>query len=534
MATNENVNKVIYGNQTVMDITDTTAEESDVASGEVFYKANGARSVGTLNKDSAVWGQITGDIEDQTDLMNELGKKVIKLTQAQYNALTSAEKHDLSKVYYIYDYSPAPITLINDAVTSLTSTWSSSKLSDDLDDKVDKVSGKGLSTNDFTSAEKTKLAGLQNYDDTEIRAMIPTATSQLTNNSGFITNAVNNLVNYYLKSEIYTKDEVDSLVSAVAGIHFEYVQTLPTTDIQTNAIYLVPKADTQTRNIKEEYINLDGTTSGWEKIGDTEIDLSDYVTITQLNTALASYVTSTEFVSALATKSTHVRLTKAQYDALTTEQKHDTTKVYYITDYTPMPVNAELNDTVTASNKVWSSQKVASEINALSTSPDIIHLVGIGGWVLPENIKDSSKWNLTTQLSFDTSNSFLEDNTSQTNYYLYNIRNGNATVEYLKANNYKYLVAVLFTHGSELSPEYKSTVIGSVPLDWILKLKDISGTTMPWEQDFKVHLKNGSYYAFGRVKFVNGSSGVAAGVNAKILFYGESGVVQWGVTLYAI
>lgn len=29
--------------------------------------------------------------------------------------------------------------------------------------KVDKVEGKGLSANDFTSAEKTKLAGLENY-----------------------------------------------------------------------------------------------------------------------------------------------------------------------------------------------------------------------------------------------------------------------------------------------------------------------------------------------------------------------------------
>ena len=31
--------------------------------------------------------------------------------------------------------------------------------------KVDKVTGKGLSTNDYTTAEKTKLAGLNNYDD---------------------------------------------------------------------------------------------------------------------------------------------------------------------------------------------------------------------------------------------------------------------------------------------------------------------------------------------------------------------------------
>lgn len=132
MATNENVNKVIFGNQTVMDITDTTAEESDVADGEVFYKANGERSVGTANMDSAVWGQITGDIDDQSDLQTEIAKKVIRLTQAEYNALSSAEKHDTKKVYYIYDYSPAPITLINDAVTSLTSTWSSQKTNQEI------------------------------------------------------------------------------------------------------------------------------------------------------------------------------------------------------------------------------------------------------------------------------------------------------------------------------------------------------------------------------------------------------------------
>ena len=34
--------------------------------------------------------------------------------------------------------------------------------------KVDKVDGKGLSTNDFTNEDKEKLDGLENYDDTEI------------------------------------------------------------------------------------------------------------------------------------------------------------------------------------------------------------------------------------------------------------------------------------------------------------------------------------------------------------------------------
>lgn len=38
--------------------------------------------------------------------------------------------------------------------------------------KVDKVSGKGLSSNDFTDDDKSKLDGLSNYDDTEIIRLI--------------------------------------------------------------------------------------------------------------------------------------------------------------------------------------------------------------------------------------------------------------------------------------------------------------------------------------------------------------------------
>ena len=41
-----------------------------------------------------------------------------------------------------------------------------------LDSKVDKVEGKDLSSNDFTDAEKTKLASLENYDDTTVLAKI--------------------------------------------------------------------------------------------------------------------------------------------------------------------------------------------------------------------------------------------------------------------------------------------------------------------------------------------------------------------------
>lgn len=46
MANNPNVNKVVYGNQTVMDITDTTAEPETVLEGEVFYDKSGTRQTG--------------------------------------------------------------------------------------------------------------------------------------------------------------------------------------------------------------------------------------------------------------------------------------------------------------------------------------------------------------------------------------------------------------------------------------------------------------------------------------------------------
>lgn len=45
-------------------------------------------------------------------------------------------------------------------------------LEEQISQKVDKEAGKGLSSNDYTDEEKVKLAGLENYDDTEVRGQI--------------------------------------------------------------------------------------------------------------------------------------------------------------------------------------------------------------------------------------------------------------------------------------------------------------------------------------------------------------------------
>ena len=46
--------------------------------------------------------------------------------------------------------------------------------------KEDKVEGKGLSTEDYTTEEKSKLASLQNYNDSEVRELISVLNLRLT------------------------------------------------------------------------------------------------------------------------------------------------------------------------------------------------------------------------------------------------------------------------------------------------------------------------------------------------------------------
>lgn len=110
----------------------------------------------------------------------------------------------------------------------------------------------------------------------------------------YITNAVDNLVNYYTKKETYTRSEVDALVGSLTHINIKIVSS--TDDVtEPNVIYLVPMSSGESGDYYNEYILVNGSP---ELIGNTRVDLSDYYTREQTNDLLnkkqpiGSYVTS--------------------------------------------------------------------------------------------------------------------------------------------------------------------------------------------------------------------------------------------------
>lgn len=199
-------------------------------------------------------------------------------------------------------YEPSSTTVegLSEQMSSLTQTVNTMQTTVSantaaLEKKVDAEEGKGLSTEDYTSEEKEKLGSVSaNAKDNVIEGIkvngvdqkpdgskkvditVPTTTSELTNDSDFVTSTVNNLVNYYKSADTYNKTEIDNLISSISTIDILVVESLPTENISHTTIYLVPKSDSETSDVYDEYIYV-SSKSSWEMIGNTVIDLSNYL-----------------------------------------------------------------------------------------------------------------------------------------------------------------------------------------------------------------------------------------------------------------
>lgn len=112
-------------------------------------------------------------------------------------------------------------TLLNKAETALQSIPSEyvteGVLNEGLEGKVDKVSGKQLSTEDFTTALKTKLEGMNSFDPTEINNKVnglQTQVDTLVNGDASVAiESFNEIINFLNGIE-----DTNSLEGIIAGI----------------------------------------------------------------------------------------------------------------------------------------------------------------------------------------------------------------------------------------------------------------------------------------------------------------------------
>lgn len=246
-----------------------------------------------------------------------------------------------------------------------------------LENKVDKHGTDSLMTAD----EHTKLSGIETNAQVNVLEGVKVNNVDLTitdkrvnidisgkadkvynatngnfavlDSNGNLVDSQKNPNSYYVKADTYTKTEVNNLIAGVSTLTIQVVSALPTTDISTTTIYLVPKqVGTGVSNIYDEYINLDGTTVGWELIGDTEIDLSNYVQMSSIAGLLkndgsvdtTAYLTSSDITG------------KANKSEMAVSTSGDKTTITLKTGTSAEVLNAHQDisgkqDTITISNK---------------------------------------------------------------------------------------------------------------------------------------------------------------------------------------
>lgn len=139
--------------------------------------------------------------------------------------------------------------------------------------------------NNYSAADKEKLDGVQegaqvnvNSDwletDSNSDAFIlnkPTKLSDFSNDTEFISNTVENLINYY------TKTEINDIVGTMSKLKIEIVTELPEpAEASSTTIYLKLKEKSWLDNSYDEFLYMSSSQS-FEKIGDTTIDLTNYL-----------------------------------------------------------------------------------------------------------------------------------------------------------------------------------------------------------------------------------------------------------------
>lgn len=125
-------------------------------------------------------------------------------------------------IYNEYIWTGTSYELFGSTATDLSDYYNKDSVNKLLDTKVDKQEGKGLSSNDYTNAEKSKLASLENYDDSELRA------------------AIDSLHNY---DDTEIRQEIDKLSNESEAMSEKIEDIDKTNDYKLEAVRLIKSGD---------------------------------------------------------------------------------------------------------------------------------------------------------------------------------------------------------------------------------------------------------------------------------------------------
>ena len=83
-------------------------------------------------------------------------------------------------------------------------------------------------------------------------------------------------------------DFVTAAIAGISGFHAEIVSELPASG-QSNILYLVAKTEAASGDGYDEYLYINGA---WERVGSTDIDLSDYVQASEMHAITNTEITA--------------------------------------------------------------------------------------------------------------------------------------------------------------------------------------------------------------------------------------------------
>lgn len=179
------------------------------------------------------------------ELSNALGNDPNFATTVTNQIAVKADKSDTYTKAEV-DRIVATSTSIDDNSINNINTWSSNKINSQLSGKVNVESGKGLSSNDYTKAEKDKLANLNNY-------VHPNDT-----NTRHVTDIEKNTWNNKADSNhTHSYSDLNNLPSIpVVDVNKEYVDTELGKKSNSTDVYTKAEMDTKVQDLEDTKANI--------------------------------------------------------------------------------------------------------------------------------------------------------------------------------------------------------------------------------------------------------------------------------------